>query len=241
MPCSKAVSIRCALGALAALICTVVSSDVRADVVVHEYQAPITPINIIEINGYIKKGGTLVAAISSVQFLKADDSAHPSKQFLADGTVLDFGRDERIVRYQLILSTLTSAFTKNHFVVKKMPSDDYWLAIAIKGADLEDCWRIHHMRDKGIDIDVELKNETTGVTILTAHMGNWRASFSPNSKTYYEPAPTRRCTLHSDNNLHFKLKGDTTYTLVVTTRHAVPQISPTMYLILEGRGKSGEL
>lgn len=163
--------------------------------------------------------------------------------FAGDGTPLDFGPKESIVKYQLVLAMLSTAGAAQHrFTFSGIPSNRYSLALVINGVDLDKCMAIFHADDKGINVDFGVQDDDSGIVIVPSMaMSGWRVSFSPSPKSYDTGPPSRRCVLYPDNNPHFQLDNAHKYTVEVTIRRMQLASSLPISIVLEGKGGSGEL
>lgn len=166
-----------------------------------------------------------------------------SKPFVGDGTLMDLGANTPIVSYQLILTSLSApAASQRRFVFSGIPSNRYWLALVVDGADRDKCIAIFNTREKGIDIDFGLQDDDSGTAIVpTMLMSGWRVSFSPSPKTYGAGPPSRRCVLYPDNGSLFQLDNAHKYTVDITIRRMELASSLPISIVLEGKGGSGEL
>jgi hypothetical protein len=123
-----------------------------------------------------------------VAIVTAGCGALPSLPFAGDGKLLDFGAKESIARYQLRLATLSASAAQRQFTFSGVPTNQYWLAFVIDGADRDNCMDIFHASGKGvkgIDVDFGFKDANSGDAVVpTMLMSGWRVSLSPGKDSY---------------------------------------------------------
>lgn len=194
------------------------------------------------VNGLMRIDALLLGAI--LVSATAACATRPSMQFSGDGKLLDFGSKESIVRYQLLLTTLSTAgASQKRFKFSGIPTNYYWFALIVNEANFSKCDDLFDAknRDKGIDLDFRLRDEDTSADIVPiTHVLIWRVSYS--SPAWYDTGPpTRRCVLYPDKVPHVELNNSHKYTLEVTIRQMELAASVPISIALEGKGRNGEL